>query len=124
LSVGGGVIILATQSIAAAAIILALIIGLLLQVRWSAKKRAPWRHERKELVSEIHGAVADALTNNVIVKTFAAEDREISHLHKLTNRFRKIYKKDIGFISAEGSARVAIMAIVQIIAISVAASMV
>lgn len=123
LSVGGGVIILATQSLIAAGIILLLIVGLLLQVRWSAKKRAPWRHERKELVSEIHGAAADTLTNNVIVKTFAAEDREIKHLNKLTDRFRKIYKKDIGFVSAEGSARVAIMTVVQIVAIGVAASM-
>jgi ATP-binding cassette, subfamily B, bacterial len=123
LSVGGGVIILATQSLVAAGIILLLIVGLLLQVRWSAKKRAPWRHERKELVSEIHGAAADTLTNNVIVKTFAAEDREIKHLNKLTDRFRKIYKKDIGFVSAEGSARVAIMTVVQIVAIGVAASM-
>ena len=55
------------------------------------EKRAPWRHERKELVSEIHGAAADTLTNNVIVKTFAAEDREIKHLNKLTDRFRKIF---------------------------------
>lgn len=124
LSVGGGILILATQSILAAAIIFILIAGLLAQIRWSAKKRAPWRHERKELVSEIHGAVADSLTNNVIVKTFAAENREITHLNALTDRFRKIYKKDIGFVSAEGSARVAIMTIFQIIAIGSAATMV
>ncbi len=124
LSVGGGIIILAGQSLIAAAVILFFIAALLLQIRWSAKKRAPWRHERKELVSEIHGAVADALTNNVIVKTFAAETREITHLNKLTDRFRKVYKKDIGFVSAEGSMRVAIMIILQIIAIAAAAAMV
>lgn len=124
LSVGGGVIILATQSLIAAAVILLLIMFLLVQVRWSARKRAPWRHERKKLVSEIHGAVADALTNNTIVKTFAAEKREIIHLNKLTDRFRKIYKKDIGFVSAEGSARVAIMIAVQVVAIGLATNLV
>ena len=124
LSVGGGIIILATQSLLAAAIIFVLVVGLLLQVRWSARKRAPWRHERKELVSEIHGAVADSLTNNVIVKTFAAEEREITHLNKLTDRFRIVYRKDIGFLSAEGSVRVAIMTAFQVIAIGTAASMV
>lgn len=124
LSVGGGIIILATQSLLAAGIILAFVVILMIQIRWSTKKRAPWRHERKELVSEIHGAVADSITNNVIVKTFAAENREITHLNELTDRFRKVYKKDIGFVSAEGSARVAIMVIIQIIAISIAASMI
>lgn len=123
LSVGGGVIILASQSVIAAGIVILLIAVLAIQIRWSVKKRAPWRLERKELVSEIHGAVADSLTNNVIVKTFAAETREITHLNELTDRFRKIYKKDIGFVAAEGSARVAIMTVVQVIAISVAASM-
>lgn len=124
LSVGSGIVILATQSPLASLIIFVFIIALLIQIRWSTKKRAPWRHERKELVSEIHGAVADSLTNNVIVKTFAAENREIAHLHKLTDRFRVIYKKDIGFVLAEGSARVAIMVVIQIIAISIAASMI
>lgn len=124
LSVGGGVIILASQSLIAAGIIVFLITVLSVQIRWSVKKRAPWRHERKELVSEIHGAVADALTNNVIVKTFAAEDREVKHLDKLTDRFRKIYKKDVGFVAAEGSVRVAIMTAIQVIAIGISASMV
>ncbi len=124
LSVGGGLIILAAQSLLAAVVILVFIVLLLVQIRWSTKKRAPWRHERKELVSDIHGAVADSLTNNVIVKTFAAENREISHLNKLTDRFRVIYRKDIGFVLAEGSARVAIMVIIQIVAISIAATMV
>jgi ATP-binding cassette subfamily B protein len=124
LSVGGGILILGSQSLLAAGIVLLFIVILLAQVRWSARKRAPWRHERKELVSEIHGTVADALTNNVIVKTFAAEQREIDHLNVMTDRFRKIYRQDIGFVSAEGSTRVAIMIVVQIIAISVAAALV
>ena len=124
MSVGSGLIILFFQSWLVALIIALLIVVLVLEIRWSTKKRAPWRHERKTLVSEIHGSVADALTNNLIVRTFAGEKREISNLQKMTHRFTKIYQKDIGFLTAEGSTRVALMVFVQIGAIIVAATMV
>ena len=123
-TVGSGVLILALQSWVMAVIVIGLITLLILEIRWSTKLRAPWRHERKTLVSEIHGTVADALTNNLIVRSFAGEKREINHLKSYTGRFTKIYKKDIGFVTAEGSTRVALMVIVQIIAIAAAASMV
>ena len=124
LSVGSGIIILLTQSWIVAAIVAALIIALALQIKWSAKKRAPWRHERKELVAEIHGKVADALTNNAIVKAFAGENREIKALKKQTRRFEDIYRKDIGFVATEGSIRVAVMVIIQVSAIVVAVHLV
>lgn len=124
LTVGSGVIILAFQSWIVALIVVGLVAVLVIEIRWSTKLRAPWRHERKTLVSEIHGAVADALTNNLIVRSFAGEQREINHLKSYTGRFTKIYKKDIGFVTAEGSSRVALMVVVQIIAIAVSASMV
>lgn len=124
LSVGVGVVILWIQSWIVASIVLGLIVLLGLQIRWSAKFRAPWRHERKTLVSEIHGEVADSLTNNLVVKTFGGERREIANLTRMTDRFRVIYRKDVGFVLGEGSARVLLMVILQIIAISVATSMV
>lgn len=100
-------------------------IGLLvLQIRWSTKKRAPWRHERKTLIGDIHGWVADALTNNLVVRTFAAEDREMSALQRYTNRFSAAYTKDIGFVAGEGSIRVALMIGVQIAAVVVSALMI
>ncbi len=124
LSVGGGVIILWMQSWIVALTVLGLIIVLGLQIRWSAKFRAPWRHERKNLVSEIHGEVADALTNNLIVRTFGGEKREMTALSEKTHRFRDIYRKDIGFVTTEASVRVTMMITIQIIAIAIAASMV
>lgn len=124
LSVGSGIIILAFHSLLMAGIIFALIVALLLQVRWSIRRRAPLRHERKTLVSEIHGLVADGLTNNLTIRTFAGEKYEAKNLKRLTDRFRKIYIKDIGFVAAEGSARVAIMIIVQIIAVGIAAALI
>lgn len=124
LSVGSGIIILLMQSWIVALIITTLLIILGVQIRWSAKKRAPWRHERKDLVAEIHGKVADALTNNAIVKAFAGESREIKELQKQTRRFETIYRKDIGFTATEGSLRVALMVIIQIIAIVAAVRLV
>ena len=118
LSVGIGLTILALASWTIALIILGLIILLVLQVKWSIKKRAPLRHERKTLGGEINGTVADALTNNLVVKTFAGETTEIAALAEKNLRFQTSFIKDIGFISYEGSARVALMAITQIVAIS------
>lgn len=124
MSVGSGLIILLFQSWIVAAIIGALIIVLIIEIRWSTKYRAPLRHERKTLVSEIHGMIADALTNNLIVRSFANERREIKTLQKMTRRFTKVYQKDIGFITAEGSTRVALMVGVQVVSIIVSANMV
>lgn len=124
LSVGSGIIILLAQSWIVAAIIGTLLVVLAFQIRWSAKKRAPWRHERKDLVAEIHGKVADALTNNAIVKAFAGESREIKELQKQTRRFEVIYRKDIGFTATEGSLRVALMVFIQIVAIVTAVQLV
>jgi ATP-binding cassette subfamily B protein len=124
MSVGSGLIILAFQSLLVAGILAGLIVVLIIEIRWSTKKRAPYRHERKTLVSEIHGMVADALTNNLIVRSFGNERKEIGVLEKMTRRFTTVYKKDFGFITAEGSTRVALMVAVQVISIAVAAHMV
>lgn len=119
-----GVGILLVHSWQIALFVIGLITALVIQIRWSTKKRAPWRHERKTLVSDIHGAVADVLTNNLIVRTFASEQKEVKELRKLTARFSTIYRKDIGFISKEGSARVALMVAIQIAALVVSAYMI
>lgn len=121
LSVGVGLVILFSSSAVVGLIIAALILVLIVQIRWSIKKRTPFRHERKELVGSIHGHVADTVTNNLIVKTFANEKREVATIDVLNDRFRTVYRKDIGFITYEGSTRVALMVLVQIIAIAVAA---
>lgn len=124
LSVSIGVAILSQHSLMLAALVFGLIVFLALQIRISAHIRRHWRHERKTLVSEIHGAVADSLTNNLVVKTFAGEEQEITELSRMTTRFEKLYRKDIGFTVAEGSARVTLMVGVQIASIAFAVHMV
>lgn len=124
LSVGTGLVILATQSMVIAGVVLLLITALVVQVKWSIKKRAPWRHERKTLAGEVNGSVADAVTNNLVVKTFAGEQIEIETVTQKNKRFQELFIKDISFIMFEGSARVALMAITQIVAISISAYLV
>lgn len=124
LSVTTGLVIVAVQSWPLAIVIGFLIVSLLVQVKWSLKKRAPWRHERKKLTGEIHGGIADAFTNNLVVKTFAGEDFEIEAISSKNELFRNLFMKDIGFIAKEGSARVALMVIVQIVSISLCAYLV
>jgi ATP-binding cassette subfamily B protein len=121
LSVVAGMLIVASKSIVLALIVIALLTVLIIQVKWSLNKRAPWRHERKTLNSEINGSIADSVTNNLIVKTFAGEKREITQLAVLNKRFRDIFIKDLGFFALEGSARVFIMLSVQVISMAVSA---
>lgn len=121
LSITTGLVIVTLQSWPLALIITLLIGGLIWQIKWSVKKRAPWRHERKKLIGEIHGGIADAITNNLVVKTFAGEAREIETISKKNQHFKHLFIKDIGFFAKEGSARVAMMIVVQISAVALCA---
>jgi len=123
LSVGSGVTIIFLHAPLLGGIILALIIGLLIQIRFSMKIRMPYRQERKRLVGEVNGAAADAITNSLTVKTFANEKSEQSTLMKLTDKYRIVYKKDFRIMSVEGSTRILLMTAVQIIAIVIIASL-
>lgn len=118
LSLAAGLILIGTQSWIISAILLVLIIGLIAEVRWSLKKRQPYRTARRDLRSEVHGKVADNLTNSLIVKTFANETRELKNLEELGVRFNRAYYKDFSFVGMEGSFRILGMIITQVIAIS------
>jgi ATP-binding cassette subfamily B protein len=121
LSLSTGIVLIALQSWLIASIILILLVGLVIEVKWSLKKRDPYRQKRKTLRSEIHGRIADGLTNSLIIKTFGGEKRELEEVKKLGKEFEIAYKKDIGFVSAEGSVRILLMVMTQITAISISA---
>jgi ATP-binding cassette subfamily B protein len=123
LGVGSGIVIIFLHTPVLGGIILALVIGLLIQVRISMKIRAPYRTARKKLIGEVNGAAADSITNALTVKTFAGEMTEKRTLGVLTEKYRSVYQKDFRFMSAEGSIRILVMAIVQIIAIVIIASL-
>ena len=117
-----GTWVVATRSTLLAIIIVGLVVVLLAQVKLSLWIRRNWRRERKELRSDIHGHVADSLTNQLVVKTFTGEKREYKHLERMTNRLEKLFMKDIGFFISEGSVRVLLAVSVQIITLGVGIS--
>lgn len=114
-----GIALIAVKSLAVAALMIVLIVGLVLEVRWSLNKRKDWRNKRRELRSEIHGHVADALTNQLVVKTFTGEGREFNVMKKLGKKFSFVYLKDFGFVATEGSTRVLAMTVAQLIGLGV-----
>ena len=124
LSVGTGVIIVATHSLLVAGILVFLLVALIIQVKISLRIRAPYRQERKRLIGEIHGKVADAITNSLIVKTFAREKPEVKDVSKSNEAFRVAYMKDFKLLSIEGTGRLFIMTITQLVAIGICATLV
>jgi ATP-binding cassette subfamily B protein len=123
ISVGSGVTIIMFHAPLLGGIILLLVIGLLVQIRISMKIRMPYRLERKRLVGEVNGAAADAIANSLTVKTFANESFEQNTLAKLTEKYRSVYRKDFRRMSVEGSLRILLMAILQIVAIAIIATL-
>lgn len=123
LSVVTGLVIVGIEAPFLAAILLGLMVLVIVQVQIFTKWRAPLRKERKKLIGDIHGEAADAITNSMLVKTFAQETSEHYTLKKKTSRLQKIYIKDIGLFGIDGSIRNSIMVITQIIAISIAATL-
>ncbi len=121
LSFGVGVALIFAHSILLGCIVLGLLIGLLIQVRISIHLRTPLRTARKDMISELNGTAADIITNNLTIKTFAHEAHEESTIGKLGEKYRQVYQKDFRWLSVEGSARLAAMSVVQIIAIAVIA---
>lgn len=117
-SFGIGIGIIFANSPILGAVILALLALLMVQIRVSLKLRRPLRHERKEMVAKLNGAIADTITNNQAVKTFGNETYEESTIAKLGDRYRQVYRKDFRWMAAEGSARLLISAITQILAVA------
>lgn len=104
-------------------IVLSLITFILLQVRLSVKLRAKLRHERKETIGKINGSLADTIANNLTVKTFARERFELKQTAKLTDRYQEVYQRDFRWISAEGTGRLLLTSVVQIVAIAIMSSL-
>lgn len=123
LSVVTGLVIVGIEAPFLAAILIGLMILVIVQVQIFTKWRAPYRKERKKLIGDIHGEAADAITNSMLVKTFAQESSEHYTLKKKTHRLQTIYIKDIGLFGIDGSIRNTIMVTTQIIAISIAATL-
>ncbi len=124
LNIVAGLTIIFVNSAFVGCIVLGLIILILVQVRVSIYRRRFVRHRRKELVSELNGVSADILSNNQTVKTFAQEDHELHGIDALSAKYRSAHRKDFRYMSLEGSGRLALMALTQIITIAAIAHMI
>lgn len=112
-----GLTLIALHTPTLAVVILFLIAGLLIQVRVFRRMRETIRAQRKQLISEVNGAVADTITNNLTVKTFAGEAYEIERAEAISREYQRAYRKDFGIMSYEGSGRILFMQIFQIASI-------
>lgn len=117
LSVGAGLIILFQQSWLISLVVVAFIVTLIIQIRWSIKKRTPWRYEKRKIVGELHGAVADNVSNNTVVKTFAKESFEINRINAIAQQYSNAFYKDVSFVVTEASVRVGLMVLIQIVTV-------
>ena len=104
-------------------IVLGLIIGLLIGIRVSLRLRQPLRQARKDMVGTINGAIADTISNNLTVKTFAQETFELRQITQLTDIYQRLFQRDFRWMSFEGSMRILVMSSVQIVAIAIIATM-
>ena len=118
-----GTVLIFISTPAIGLLVLALIAGLLVQVRLSLKLRANFRNERKELIGVVNGMAADTISNNATVKTFANESYELTQNRIVNEKYRDVYRKDFRWMTAEGSMRLLTMSAVQIIAIGMMANM-
>ena len=124
ISLIAGLIIVGQQSLLLAFILIILFILIIAQIKGNLRRRKPFRFARKDLMAESNGKVADALTNSLIVKTFANEKVEQKNLNIINNKYQDAYIKDLSMTSVGGSTRILIMAITQIIAIWICAILV
>lgn len=104
-------------------IVLGLIVGLLIGIRVSLRLRQPLRQARKDMVGTINGAIADTISNNLTVKTFAQETFELRQITQLTDIYQRLFQRDFRWMSFEGSMRILVMSSVQIVAIAIIATM-
>ncbi len=118
-----GLVLIATASPIVALLALALIAGILVQVRISKRIREPYRAKRKKLRGETHGLIADAISNNQTVTVFAKETEELDMVRNLNASFRRAYIKDFSMLNIDGTLRLLVMNGVQILAIVLIAGM-
>jgi len=112
-----GMTIIALQAPLIAALLVVLMGLMFLQIKIFMNIRKPYRNKRKELVGEIHGEAADAISNSLMVKTFANENFEAKNLKRQTKKLEEVFIKDISLVGLDGTIRNFSITIAQVIAI-------
>jgi ATP-binding cassette, subfamily B, bacterial len=116
-----GLIVIFVQSFILGVTLLGITLLIIAHATYGTRKRAPLRRQRKEMVSELHGVVADDIGNSMIVKMFGKEDVEKRAIATRVKQLRELFYRDFMLFANEGNARHAIMLSFQLVAIVVAA---
>jgi ATP-binding cassette subfamily B protein len=120
IAMGVGVVLIARASLLLAFLLFVFTIFILIEIRITMKLRTPYRKKRRETRANIMGEVADSLTNSLVVKTFAKEDRELKHIEARADEHAKLYIKDMGIVMTEGTLRNLVTVGFQVGVVSVA----
>ncbi len=92
------------------------ILLIMLNIR-NVKARAPYRNERKELISRLTGSIADVMGNQLLVRIFGMEKQESKEIYRERNVIEDIARKEIAIIERESLVRQAFLYLFQIITI-------
>ncbi len=120
IATGVGVALIARASLLLALLLFVFTIFILIEIRVTMRFRTPYRKKRRETRANIMGEVADSLTNSLVVKTFAKEDRELKQIETRADEHAKLYIKDMGIVMTEGTLRNLVTVGFQVGVISVA----
>lgn len=123
INVSLGTFIIMSNSPLLGLIVLGLILFLLITIRLSIKLRKNLRNARKELIGQVNGVSADTISNNQTVKAFGNEDYELIKNEDINRQYQQAHRKDFRWMASEGSFRILLMSVVQIIAISIIAGL-
>ncbi len=121
LTMAVGLVIIFSQSLILGATLLAITAVIVLHTRYTLNLRAPLRKKRKEIISELHGNIADDISNNTVIKMFGQETFETKHVEQKINSLKNIYSKEFRIFAHESNLRHALMLAFQLVAIIVAA---
>jgi ATP-binding cassette subfamily B protein len=81
--------------------------------------RGPLRHERKKLISQLSGTIADILGNLQIVRYFAMNNREMKHIANDRSKIEAVAQAEISIIQRETLSRQVVLFGFQIITMAV-----
>lgn len=91
--------------------------GVVLMSYQSLLLRAPIRNERKRLTSQLNGTIADIISNNLLVRTFARSDYENSTVRVERAKINELADKEVAVIQREANRRWLLLFTFQILTV-------
>lgn len=90
-----GLIVIASQSLLLAIILILIAALIAIKTLINSKQRARYRRARKETMTHLNAFMGDVIANSAAVRTFAAEDQEKLRLLEKQEKWRHAYETNI-----------------------------